>query len=65
MDKLAPCEVSDLLSEIASILKVSSMLIASEDGNDTGYELLWIAQERAEKAAKNIKGVNYARTAAK
>ncbi|QKJ09453.1 hypothetical protein HRD68_01255 [Yersinia massiliensis] len=65
MDKLAPCEVSDLLSEIASILKVSSMLIASEDGNDTGYELLWIAMDRAEKAAKNIEGVNYARTAAK
>ncbi|CNL75093.1 MULTISPECIES: hypothetical protein [Yersinia] len=65
MAKLAPCEVSDLLNEIASILKVSSMMIGSEDGNDTGYELLWIAQERAEKAAKNIEGVNYARTAAK
>ncbi|EKN3637441.1 TPA: hypothetical protein ACVU0F_002252 [Yersinia enterocolitica] len=65
MAKLAPCEVSDLLNEIASILKVSSMMIGSEDGNDAGYELLWIAQERAEKAAKNIEGVNYARTAAK
>lgn len=43
MAKLAPCEVSDLLNEIASILKVSSMMIGSEDGNDTGYELLWIA----------------------
>ncbi|MGE4861280.1 hypothetical protein [Yersinia enterocolitica] len=65
MAKLAPCEVSDLLNEIASILKVSSMMIGSEDGNDTGYKLLWIAMDRAEKAAKNIEGVNYARTAAK
>ncbi|AYD45469.1 hypothetical protein [Yersinia rochesterensis] len=64
MDKLAPCEVADVLFNLSRLLEVAQMLICDPEGEDIGYELLGFAQQRAAKAANNIEGVNYARTAA-
>ncbi|PNM25782.1 hypothetical protein A6J66_017320 [Yersinia enterocolitica] len=63
MDKLIPCEVSDLLFNLSRMLEVAQMLIGDPEGGDIGCELLVFVQQRAAKAANNIEGVNYARTA--
>ncbi|CRY83521.1 hypothetical protein VYJ29_003199 [Yersinia enterocolitica] len=60
MDKLTPCEVSDVLFSLSRMLEVAQLLIGEPEGEDIGYELLEFAQQHAAKAAKNIEGVNYA-----
>ncbi|EKN3404391.1 hypothetical protein AB5J03_004408 [Yersinia enterocolitica] len=64
MDKLAPCEVSDVLLNLSRMLEVARMLICDPEGEGIGYDLLEFAQQHAATAAKNIEGVNHARTAA-
>ncbi|EMW2838932.1 hypothetical protein ACS78V_15700 [Yersinia enterocolitica] len=60
MRKLEPCEVADVLFNLSRMLEVAQMLICDPEGEGIGYELLEFAQQHAAKAAKNIKGVNYA-----
>ncbi|AIN13715.1 hypothetical protein [Yersinia pseudotuberculosis] len=64
MDKLEPCEVSDVLFNLSRMLEVAQLMICEPDGEEIGLDILAFCTERAAKAAKNIEGVNYARTAA-
>ncbi|ELI7901838.1 TPA: hypothetical protein PXI76_000122 [Yersinia enterocolitica] len=64
MDKLAPCEVSDVLLSLSRMLEVAQLLICDPEGQGIGYDLLEFARQRAAKASENIEGVTYARTAA-
>ncbi|ENA3447306.1 hypothetical protein ABGN35_002726 [Yersinia enterocolitica] len=53
-----------MLFNLSRLLEVAQLLIGEPEGEDIGYELLEFAQQHAAKAANNIEGVNYARTAA-
>ncbi len=64
MDKLEPCEVADVLFNLSRMLEVAQLMICEPDGEEIGLDILAFVQQRAAKAANNIEGVNYARTAA-